>query len=219
VKRNTIPVTIVSPPLTIINNNRSIPPAKGAPAIIIIIPEPGHPGRRPVIARYPIPMIRGVPLPSAIVVGEISPRVKRVPDIPIKGIPNPTSMVIGSPVITHVGRYPDIGVIGVIVYPSAMTGQFLFILFIAAVQVLRGTIPGIAQFTASILVPLVKLIFVRGIEVKWSFFYLTVKHDNFLVFTDIAAVIIASHFSISIIDVDLSVSTFTYVNPVSSPVQ
>jgi hypothetical protein len=214
-----MPVTIVSLPLTIINNNRSIPPAKGAPAIIIIIPEPGHPGRRPVIARYPIPMIIGVPMPSAIVVSEISPRVKRVPDIPIKGIPNPTSMVIGSPVNTHIVRYPDIGIIAVIVSPSTMAGQFMFILFIATIQVLRGTIPGIAQFTGSILVPLIEFIFVRGIEVKWSFFYLTVKHDNFLVFPDIAAVVIASHFSDSIIDIDLSASTFTYVYPVSSPVQ
>jgi hypothetical protein len=95
----------------------------------------------------------------------------------------------------------------------------MFILFIAAVQILRGTIPGIAQFTASILVPPVKIIFVRGIEVKWSFFNLTVKHDNFLVFSYIPAVIVARHFSDSIIDVDLGPSSFADVNPEGAPVQ
>jgi hypothetical protein len=64
---------IVSPPTAIINHHRSIPPTEGGPAIVIIIPEPGHPGGRPAITRYPIPMIKGVPVPSAIVVGKISP--------------------------------------------------------------------------------------------------------------------------------------------------
>jgi hypothetical protein len=73
VKRDAMAVTIVSPPVTAINDHRSIPPTEGAPAIVIIIPVPGHPGRRPAIRRYPIPMIKRVPVPSAIVVGKISP--------------------------------------------------------------------------------------------------------------------------------------------------
>jgi len=214
-----VPVIIVSPPLTVINDHRSIPPTEGAPAIVIIIPEPGHPGGRPVIARYPIPMIKGVPLPSAIVVGKISPRVKRTPGITIIGIPYPASMVIGSPIITYVVRYPDIVVIAVIVSPSAITGQFMFIFFIAAVQVLGGTIPGITQFTGSILVPAVEIIFVRGIEIVWTFFDLAVKHDNFLVFSDIPAEIVTGHFSDSIIDEDLGLSAFIYINPVGSPIK
>jgi hypothetical protein len=214
-----VPVIIVSPPVTVINNHRSIPPTEWAPAIVIIIPEPGYPGRGPVITRYPIPMIKGVPLPSAIVVGKISPRVKRTPGIPIKGIPNPTSIVIGSPVIPHVVRYPDIGVIGVIVSPSTIPGQFMFIFFIAAVQVLGGAIAGITQFTGSILVPAVEIIFVRGIEIVGTFFDLAVKHDNFLVFPDIPVEIVTGNFSDSIVDVDLGLSSFTYINPVSSLVQ
>jgi hypothetical protein len=95
----------------------------------------------------------------------------------------------------------------------------MFILFIATIEVLGGTILGITQFTGSILVPPIEIIFFRGIEVKWPFFDPTVKHDNFLVFPDIPAVIVSSHFSDSIIDVDLGPSSFTYVNPVRSPVQ
>jgi hypothetical protein len=128
-------------------------------------------------------------------------------------------MVIGSPVNTHAVRYPDIGVIGVIVSPSTIAGQFMFILFITTVQILGGTIPGITLYTVSILVPTIEIIFVRGKEIKWSFFDLTVKHDNFLVFPDIPAVTVSSHFSDTIIDVDLGPSSFIYVNPVRSPVQ
>jgi hypothetical protein len=77
VEGNSSPVVIVSPPSTIINNDRPVPPAKWAPTIVIIIPVPGDPCRRPVITRNPIPAIIWVPMPSAVVVSKKSPGIKR----------------------------------------------------------------------------------------------------------------------------------------------
>jgi hypothetical protein len=95
----------------------------------------------------------------------------------------------------------------------------MFIFFITTVQVLRGTITGITQLTAPFLAPTVEIVFICGIEIEWSFFYSTVKHNDFLIFPNIAAIIVASHFCNSIIYINLGSSAFIYVNPVGSLVQ
>jgi hypothetical protein len=53
---------------------------------------------------------------------------------------------------------PDIGTVSGIVFPPAVSGQFIFILFIAAVQVAGGTVPGVTHDIGSFAVPLIEII-------------------------------------------------------------
>jgi len=73
VKGDPSPVVVVSPPSTVIDHDGSVPPTHGAPTVVGVIPEPGNPARRPAIPGDPTPVIKRVPVPSAIVVGEETP--------------------------------------------------------------------------------------------------------------------------------------------------
>jgi len=82
-----------------------------------------------------MPAIVRVPMPPAVVVGEVTPGIIRVPDIAVKRRPDPSSVRIGAPISTDIIRYPDMFPVRVIVNPPAAARQFVFIIFISAVQV------------------------------------------------------------------------------------
>jgi hypothetical protein len=164
-------------------------------------------------------MIDGVPMPPAIVMGKISPRIVRHPGVAIVRIPHPASVVIRAPIYTDIIGNPDIAAVSPVVFPSAAVGQFIFILFIAVIEVAGGAVAGITDPIVSLPVPVVEIIFIRGIEIEGALFDLTVKHDNFLAFPDIPAIILPSHFSDTIVYVDFGPPSIVDIDPVQSPIQ
>jgi hypothetical protein len=115
-------VTMVSPPPALVYDDRPVPITERTPAIIIVISEPGNPGRRIAVTGNPTPTVIGVPMPTAIMMGKKAPTVKRVPDITVIRVPYPAPVIIRPPIRPDIVRYPDIGAIGVVVTPTAMTG-------------------------------------------------------------------------------------------------
>jgi hypothetical protein len=117
--RDSFSIIVVFKPLFIQHNQRAIPITQRTPAIIVIVPEPAHPGRRPVIAGQPVPSIMIIPLPPTVIVGEPSPGIVGIPDVSVKWMPYPSAVPVRSPGVCDIIRHPDIGGIGGFVDPSA----------------------------------------------------------------------------------------------------
>ena len=76
------------------------------PADVLRAVAPGHPGRRPLVARDPDPSLVGVIGPSAVVVRRPSPRLVRDPQ-PSLVRPFPAAVVVGAPAGGDVRGPPD----------------------------------------------------------------------------------------------------------------
>jgi hypothetical protein len=131
-------------------------------------------------------------------------------------VPYPSSMVIGPPRTPYVVGYPGIGAVGGVVAPSAVAGQFVLIIFVPFVQVTGRTVAGIAHRFIPFFIPVIEVIHPGGVKMEGPLPDVPVKHDYFLVFPDIALVVLSSHFGQAVEHVDFGSFTFVDVYPVKS---
>jgi hypothetical protein len=124
---------VIPQPSFVYDYERSVVIAQGAPTIIMTVPPPGYPGRRPAVTRHPTPAVVITPVPSAVVVTIPAPGIIRMPYIAIERVPDPSAMIIGAPITPHMIRHPDVGVVSCTVFPAAIAGQLVFIVFITVI--------------------------------------------------------------------------------------
>jgi hypothetical protein len=106
----------------------AVVPSQGAPADVVAIPPPVHPGRTPVAPGDPVPAEAETPVPAAVMVDRPAPRLGRDPGPADDGVPGPTAVVIGPPIIIRrdVGD-PDVA-IRPFVDPLAVLVKLLFVI-------------------------------------------------------------------------------------------
>jgi hypothetical protein len=121
-----IRIAVVVIEMVIDDDDRTVIVAKGAPAHVIMIPIPVHPGRAPVGPRDPIPAQVRPPVPPAVMGGAPAPGFRGDPGPADDGIPGPSAEIVGSPIdVIDIGD-PDIS-IGLFIDPAAVIAQFFLI--------------------------------------------------------------------------------------------
>ena len=94
---------------------------KRRPAHVLVIRPPGHPGGAPDRAGNPEPADVVIPVPAAIMEGNISPFLVRDPGPAVVG-PDPMSIAIRPPAVAHMPGGPNVAV-GIEADPASIGGQ------------------------------------------------------------------------------------------------
>ena len=114
--------------------------AEGAPAHVITVGIPVHPGRAPVAPRDPIPAHTVPPVPPAVMGGAPAPRFRGDPGPADDGIPGPTAVIVGPPIDAIDIGDPDIPV-GLFIDPATVVAQFFLVFGDVGRQVSGGVPP------------------------------------------------------------------------------
>ena len=109
------------------DDHRTVPVTQRTPAYVIVSMIPVDPCRPPIARGNPVPTKGCPPVPASIPVRAPTPRIVGNPGPSDYGVPHPAAIVVRPPVrIPHLGN-PDIS-IGRFIHPTAVIGQFHFVL-------------------------------------------------------------------------------------------
>jgi hypothetical protein len=100
-----------------------------------------------------------------------------------------------------------------------VTGQFVFVVFIAVIQVAGRTVPRIAHGIVAGPVPGIEAVGFGCVEVEGSFLDIAAEHDDFLIFPHVPAVISTGNFGNTFENINFGLPSFIDVNPVHTFVQ